>query len=176
MIPVNNKVEDLLNQARKYRSEGKYFNIRALLDRADRLCANDDYLSHGRIFTFHAQIARDRHELDYALEWYNKALKLFQKIGEIGKIAHTIRHIADIESELGRTRQAEENYLRALEMYKLNKRTPDLDLANAHRGFAILLDNTGNKAKAKEIWTEARDLYMKANIQAGVEECEEHLK
>ena len=75
------------------------------------------------------------------------------------RLAHTVRHVADIRREAGRPELSESCYHEALNLYRNHAMTPPLDLANAIRGLAILKTDAGDAAKARALWEEARDLY-----------------
>jgi hypothetical protein len=48
-------------------------------------------------------------------------------------------------------------------------------LANAIRGLAILLDDSGEADEARALWQEARELYASVNVEAGVAESSRRL-
>jgi hypothetical protein len=66
-------------------------------------------------------------------------------------------------------------YIEALGLYRGDRRTGQLDWANAIRGFAILKEETGNPDDAKRLWEEARNLYEIVNVTAGVAESSDRL-
>ena len=86
-----------------------------------------------------------------------------------GRLAHAIRHVADIERGLGNVAKAGPCYEEALAIYRADEETPALELANAIRGYALLTGESGDTEKAKYLWYEAQALYEKAGVAAGVE-------
>jgi hypothetical protein len=48
-------------------------------------------------------------------------------------------------------------------------------VANALRGYALVLDDLHDPAAAVACWAEARGLYVSAGVQAGVDEAEKHI-
>jgi len=66
--------------------------------------------------------------------------------------------------------EAEQAYNEALEIYRNSPETPQLDLANTLRGFALLKDGDGEEALL--LWQEASYLYAASGVDAGVSECE----
>ena len=57
-----------------------------------------------------------------------------------------------------------------------HKDTPDLDLANALRGFALLRTSEGERDEAVALWREARSLYNAVNVQPGVAESDRQIE
>ena len=106
---------------------------------------------------------------------YEEAAVIYREEGDILKLAHTIRHVGDIYRNLGKQELAEPCYGEALELYRANKKTAPLDLANAIRGYALLKHDQGEVQQAKSLWQEARDLYASVNVEAGVAESSRRL-
>jgi tetratricopeptide (TPR) repeat protein len=105
-----------------------------------------------------------------ALELSKISLGYYEKSGNQQCIAHSIRHIADIQSGLKNDQEAEENYQKALSIYRENPETNTLDLANAVRPYGILLKKLGRADEARPLLLEAKKLYQEVGIQAGVDE------
>ncbi|HXI23534.1 MAG TPA: tetratricopeptide repeat protein [Pyrinomonadaceae bacterium] len=121
------------------------------------------------------QIARDAGGLNQALSLYEDAVKLCREVDDALLLAHTIRHVGDIHQDMKREDLAAPCYEEALAIYRSREQTSTLDLANAVRPFALLKEHTGAIEEAKQLWSEARDLYATANVQEGVKECSRHL-
>lgn len=172
---MNTDIQNYLQQAKQFRQDNDYTASMNIINQAYDVCAKNDYASRGNIYAFLGHMERDQQALHKALLMYNKALGEFRKISDDLKVTHTVRHIADLQQALGQNHIAEENYQMVLTNYRKNEATTNLDLANALRGFALLQEDLGNKSEAKDAWTEARSMYLSANIQAGVAECDGHL-
>jgi tetratricopeptide (TPR) repeat protein len=114
--------------------------------------------------------ARREHRLDDALKLYQSAATIYRERNEPLALAHTVRHVGDIQTERGDLAAAEPCFVEALSIYRSHPETKPLDLANAIRGYAVLKQNTGQKAESKLLWQEARELYRALNIEAGVAE------
>lgn len=121
------------------------------------------------------QIERDLGRGDAALPLYEEAVRICRGEGDVLRLAHTVRHLGDIHQDAGRPELAEPCYREALAIYRRDRRTAPLDLTNAVRPFAILQETLGRSDQAIDLWTEARDLYARLNLQAGVDESREHL-
>jgi tetratricopeptide (TPR) repeat protein len=117
-----------------------------------------------------AHQARREHRLDESLQAYAEAVTIYRTSNEPLALAHTIRHVGDIQTELGHLTDAEASFHEALSIYRSHPETKPLDLANAIRGHAVLKQTAGDLANAKFLWEEARDLYQAGNIDAGVAE------
>jgi tetratricopeptide (TPR) repeat protein len=116
------------------------------------------------------QIERDLHNGAAARSRYEEATALCRTFGHPLALAHTIRHLGDILREQGELAPAEVCYRDALGIYRQEKETPPLDLANAIRGIALLKVRTREVEEAKSFWREAKELYASLQVQAGVDE------
>jgi len=163
-------IADLLEDAWSIRQQGNYTKGRKILKEIEEKCADDDDLTWGRIFATYAQYDRDNGDLDSALELSKKSYAYYQKSGNQNRIAHSIRHIADIQVALNQRTEAEENYQKALKIYREHPETKALDLANTLRPYGRLLKNLGKNDEAKPLIQEARACYQKAENKAGFDE------
>jgi tetratricopeptide (TPR) repeat protein len=120
--------------------------------------------------------ARDSGKLDVALERYRAGAEMLRCVVQPQRLAHTVRHVADIEREMGSFDAAEADYFEALAIYRDDPRTGKLDLANTLRGYALLREDRGDLKAAGEMWSEARELYASVEVQAGVDEADRRLK
>lgn len=104
-------------------------------------------------------------------ELYRQAATAFGD--DLSGRAHCLRHIGDLERELGRSTQAREALREAESLYRTSVNDV-LSLANAVRLLALL---DGDRA----MWRDARTLYEKAGIERGLDlgaafaECDKHL-
>jgi tetratricopeptide (TPR) repeat protein len=110
-----------------------------------------------------------------ALERYSAAANLLRDSNEPQRLAHTIRHVADIQSDMGHLSDAEASYAEALAICRDDPETGSLDLANTLRGYALLREETGDRTAAQAMWTEALGLYRQTGVQAGVDEAQRYL-
>lgn len=121
------------------------------------------------------QIERDLNHRDAALALYEEAATIERQFNtDPLRLAHTIRHLADIHQDSGRLAQAEPLYLEALAIYRAHPETSALDLANALRPLALLKESAGHEAEAEPLWDEARRIYATLEILPGVAECAKH--
>ncbi len=109
-------------------------------------------------------------DIQGAMADYAAASSLYELAGNAAGQAHCLRHLGDILREAGRGTEAE-LVLRAAEALYRTLDDP-LGLANTLRPLALL---HGDSALAFELWREARDLYRKVGVDAGVAEAERHL-
>jgi arsenite methyltransferase len=91
------------------------------------------------------------------------------------RYAHALRHLGDVAFERGDRDRAARAYAEALAVYRVRSDAPPLDLANAIRSCAILKQSLGHNGEAIALWTEARTLYEKTGIAAGVAEAARRL-
>jgi hypothetical protein len=69
--------------------------------------------------------------------------------------------------------RAEPLYLEAAGIYRQLGEKATLDLANTLRGLALVNESAAKMDDSKALWQEARELYAKCNVEAGVAECNE---
>jgi hypothetical protein len=69
--------------------------------------------------------------------------------------------------------EAEPLYLGAAGIYRHLDEKATLDLANTLRGLALVNESAAKMDASKALWQEARELYAKCNVEAGVAECNE---
>ncbi|MBT8272172.1 MAG: tetratricopeptide repeat protein [Bacteroidia bacterium] len=169
------KIKQLLAEAWVKRREGNYKASRNLVKEAQRICDADDYNALGRIFHIYMQFEADAQNPAKALELCKKSLSYYKKAANPDKIAHSTRHIADLESLLGKDEDAEGNYREAIRIYRDDPNSSIGDLANALRAFGLLLEKCGKIEEAIDIWKMTKELYQAINLQDGVDEANKKL-
>jgi tetratricopeptide (TPR) repeat protein len=122
-----------------------------------------------------ATLERDLGHGDAALPLYEDAVAICRLEDDALRLAHAVRHLGDVHLDGDRLDRAEPCYREAVALYRAHPQAPPLDLANALRPLAMLEEHLGRTAQAVALWTEARDLYAAADVQAGVAESAEHL-
>ena len=120
--------------------------------------------------------ARNAGKLDLALERYRGGAETLRRMVQLQRLAHTVRHVADIERQMGSLDAAEADYFEALAIYRDDARTGQLDLANTLRGYALLREQCGDLESAREMWREAKKLYAECGVEAGVDEANRRLE
>lgn len=123
-----------------------------------------------------AQIERDRNQPDAALPYYQEAEAIARDQSDNTVLAHTIRHLGDLYQDMGNYESAEKLYLEALDIYRGDRSTGDLELANTLRPMALLLEATSRRVAAKRKWEDAKQHYVSAGIDEGVTECEDGIR
>jgi len=173
---MTDKSGKLIQQALQARRENRLADAKRDLVEAVGLCRRAGLQAElAKALTGLGQIERDLHCSSAALQHYEEAVALYRAEGNALKVAHTIRHVADIHRHEGRYELSERCYNEALRLYRDHEKTPQLDLANAFRGLALLKDDTGNIKEARSLWQKARDLYAAVNVEAGVAESSRRL-
>jgi tetratricopeptide (TPR) repeat protein len=110
--------------------------------------------------------------MDEACGRYAEAIAILREMDDPLRLAHAVRHLADVARRQGRVEIAQPCYEEALAIYRGNAATAALDLGNALRGYGLLLEDVGDRAAAKEAWVEVLRLYGEVGVQAGIEEAE----
>jgi tetratricopeptide (TPR) repeat protein len=165
--------KELISSGFIARREGRLDDARQLF--ADAVDFAGEPATRAHALTCAGQIERDLGDDTGALERYQEAAGIFRKLNDPLKLAHTVRHVADILSHQGMATLAARCYDESIAIYRKNPATPPLDLANTLRGYAMLKVQTGAEDGAKLLWKEARDLYAAAGVEAGVQESDAHL-
>ena len=119
--------------------------------------------------------ARNEGDLLLAIELYQAAADELRPLNQPLRLAHTIRHVADIQRNAQHFEESRANYAEALALYRANPDAGKLELANTLRGYALLSESIGDISSARGMWTEARDLYAAVDVQAGVDEADRRL-
>lgn len=171
----NSNIKGLLEEAWNKRRVGNYEEARDLVKKAQELCKGDDYNSLGRIYHVYMQFESDHDNLPKALEFCQQSLGFYKKANNSARIAHSTRHLADLQRALGNDADSESNYREAISIYKADSQTRIGDLANALRGLALVLEKRSKVSQAKTAWEETKELYQACNLQAGVDEANRKL-
>jgi tetratricopeptide (TPR) repeat protein len=166
----------LIHKGYSARREDRLEDARGLFTRAVELSRNaNDSGSLAQALAGLGQIERDlHHDLD-ARRHYEEAVAACRTLQEPLRLAHTVRHLADILRGQGETSLAESSYLEALQIYRSTPEHRPLDLANTIRGFALLKSDGGDAQEARSLWQQAKDLYAAVDVEAGVKESERQL-
>ncbi len=167
-------IDQLLKAAWTERRNGNNEEVRRLLVRALQDCSSDDYNSLGRIYHIYGQLESDKDHFSAAIEQFRKSLMYYEKGGDVNKIAHSMRHNADLESELNNLSESEHLYRKAINLYR-SFDVSEGDLANALRGFGLLLEKQNNTEEAIGVWKETKNLYQVCGLREGVDEAQNKL-
>jgi tetratricopeptide (TPR) repeat protein len=167
--------EDFIQQASLARRELRLEDAKRDLVAAVALRRKVGGRDLARALTALGLIERDQGQNDASLRHYEEAVTIYRAAGDPFKLAHTIRHIADILRATGRVELAEPRYDEALALYRSRPETPPLDLANAIRGLGLLKSDSKMNEAARALWEEARELYAAVNVEAGVVESNRRL-
>ena len=106
---------------------------------------------------------------------YARAAALSRESGAPLLQAHALRHLSDLDRQADHPEQALAHAEQAVALYGANGQAASLDMANALRLKALVLDGLRRTAPARVAWARARDLFEAAGVGAGVDECEARL-
>ena len=122
-----------------------------------------------------AQAERDFDNLKASAHHYHNAVVLYRQLEQPERLAYALRHEAEVLREDGKSAEAEELFKEAETIYRGFGDKAALDLANTLRGLALVNEAEGRKDGARKFWREARELYAKCRVEAGVAECDRKL-
>ncbi len=167
----HSQVQALAAQAAAARKENRLQDALRDMTQVVSICREEgDEALLARALPGLGQIERDLEDTGNALAHYSEAAELHRAQGNSRRLAHTVRHIADIHLDAGELEQAGPLYEEALEIYTNDPAAQPLDFANCIRGFAIFNEKSGSKEKALLLWKEAQGLYEAVGVEAGVQE------
>jgi tetratricopeptide (TPR) repeat protein len=169
-------IDDLIEAAWQARRQGRddeaERGLRAAIDASRQSGAAGQLASAlGKL----AHVMRDRGRHDEALPLSEEAVRVCRGQSDASALAYTVRHLADLHRDCGRLADADRCYAEALMLYRAAESPDALDFANALRPAALLREAVGDRPGARQLFTEARDRYCEAGIDAGVQECSHHL-
>lgn len=171
----NPTLAELLEDAWIHRRNAEYDMVKKLLEQVKSEIGTNDHLNLGRYYHILAQVESDHEQFDRAHQELEKSVDAYRKSENQRNIAHSVRHLADVQYELNKLEEAEMGYLEALNIYE--QIDPNsMHHANALRGYAVLLEKLHRMNQAKATWSQARTIYLSYEISEGVAECDAHLK
>jgi tetratricopeptide (TPR) repeat protein len=173
-------VEERIAAGYEARREGGLEEAKAAFAGAMELCRETkDWSGLARALMGMGQIERDMGNDSAALPYYEEAVVLHRRPGTAPRralrLAHAVRHLADLLRKLGRMVEADGYYAEALGIYRGEEKTPPLDLANALCGHALLKAELGQREAALGLWREAGKLYREMDVFPGVAESERQI-
>ena len=118
-----------------------------------------------------AYAARQEGRRDEALDLYDQAVNAFDAAGEPMRSAHALRHVADLQRELGNLDAARESIEGVLQVYRGEQVAP-LEMANTLRVGAFIAEAEGRTVEARECWRDAGRLYSEAGVADGAAEAD----
>ena len=118
--------------------------------------------------------ARREGRMMESADLYGQAAELARTAADPVLLAHALRHRGELLCIAGDTRAAEAPLAEALDIVRALPGVEPLDLANAVRPLGILRAQLGD-ASARGLLTEARALYARAGVDAGVAEMDGRL-
>ncbi len=158
------------------RREDRLADSRAIFLKAVRSAAEEgDRPSLAEALSGLGQAERGIGNLEAARHHYAGAAVLYRQIGPPERLAYAIRHEADILREACLPTEAEPLYLEAEGVYRQQGEVAALDLANTLRGLALVNESLGRRDASRLLFEQARELYAKCNVEAGVAECNKKL-
>jgi tetratricopeptide (TPR) repeat protein len=160
----------------KARTDGHAADSRAIFLKAVRSAAEEgDRPSLAEALCGLGQAEHDIGNLEAARHHYQGAAVLYREIGPPARLAYALRHEADILRQLCLPAEAEPLYVEAEGIYRQPGAEAELDLANTLRGLALVYESSGRSDASRSLFEQARALYAKCDVQAGVAECEAKL-
>ena len=154
------------------RGLGRIEEALELLEKVHSDCKPDSNLVLGRVYHIRMQFESDMDYYEEALRYSTESVNHYRKSGNMDRIAHAIRHQADLLQYLDRNDGALPLYEEAISIYLSSSVTEDGDYANALRGLAILKEKLNETEFALNAWNRIESIYDKYGIAEGVAEAE----
>ncbi len=99
-------------------------------------------------------------KLEDALSYYNKALKIFQKLNDNQKEANILLEIGDIEVELGNFDDAHKNYEKSLVLF--NEINDVIGAGYSLAGMGIIVERHKKYEESRDYYEKAMKMFQKA--------------
>lgn len=168
---------EAIEKAWAARREGRLDEAKALLAEAiDQARRESDAHRLAQALGRLAHVERDLLHNDAAEACLVEATTLARTTSDVLLFAHVLRHHGDLYLATDRAAAAEPLYREAVSLYRGASEARGLSVANAVRSLALQREAVGDNAEARQLWTEARELYGAAGIAAGVDECDDHVR
>ena len=170
------KPNELMRAAWSARAEGKLTDAERLLGEALSVAKQSD--SPGvrvQCLVKISHVMQDQGRAREAGEAAREAVSAARTLHDPRLLAWAVRHLGDVCRADGQLGDAAARYREAISLYAELPEPPPLDVANALRPLAIVMESEGDTARASELWEEARRLYGLVGIQEGVDEASAHL-
>jgi len=174
---MNDRLEKKIDDAYAARRERRLDHAYAGFEEVASICRKEGKrIEMVKALNGLAQIERDRDNPDAALPHYSEAVEFCREFDEGLLLAHTIRHLGDLYQQIGQLNSADSCYREALEIYRNDAGTEKLELANAIRPTALLMEKLSKAEDARRFWEEAKALYAAAGVREGIDECTQRIK
>ncbi len=166
--------QELFARGYRARKENRIADSRAIFIKGVRGAAEEgDRPSLAEALCGLGQAERDIGNLEAARLHYAGAATLYREIGPPQRLAYAIRHEADVFRARGPGRRSRTTLPGSGKTSTGNRvNRPTLDLANTLRGLALVTESSAKPEASRSLWQEARQLYAKCNVSAGVAECD----
>lgn len=175
-MAINNQLKIFLEKAWNLRVAGQYNKSRAILEKALQVSSPDNHPARGRIFHIYMNIEMDCKNPESAINHSNKSVEHYSKANDPDRLAHSLRHNADILRKLGKLKESEINYLTSLELYNAIENMHPGDLANAYQGLALLREKMNSKDEAIKLWQKVKTIYTKTQYNDGIDYSNKMIK
>ncbi len=164
-------LKSLLCRAAQARAEGNRADAEALYKQAAEDAKTQDAVARAEALTGVAQARRDSGDRTSAAIYYSEAITLLRNANATVPLAHSLRHAAEVRSEMKEHGVAGTQIDEAIRLYRAFDTPEPLHLANALRVAAL-----NDERQAHAAWAEALVLYKSSDIAAAVEEASDHLE
>lgn len=165
-------IQNYLKKAWELRRKEKYGASRIVLEKARDLCEVEDYNNLARISHIEMQYEADHNNFERAMVLCKKATALYEKADNPGKIAHSIRHLADLQVEVNLLKDAVLNYREAISIYGKHGASNTAEMANALRGYAKVLELQNKIPGALNLWEKIKHIYSAYGFKEGIKEAD----
>ena len=169
-LEINEKLGRLEGMASQYGNLGAIYQTRGDLDQAEDMHQKSLKIEKklGRLEGMASEysnlgvIYRRRGDLDQAEAMHRKSLNIFEKLGRFEGMAIQYGNLGAIYQTRGDLDQAEDMHQKSLEIGK-KLGNPEV-MANQYGNLGLIYLGRGDLEAARQHWTEARDLFERAQM------------
>lgn len=168
--------EALLSMATEARRAGELHRAARLLEQAIEEATKSGDL-YGTVAAYRGlgHVETDRGSHDAADAAFQEAVRTARAAGDACLLAHALRHAGRAAARMGRVAEALAACDEALGIYRARPDATSLDVANAWRARARILEDAGREVEAVADWHAALPLYEQAGVEEGARECRQRL-
>lgn len=148
---MQHSADELIQQAEQAQKEKRLTDARQFaLEASTLLRQQNDKLKLAKTLRYAGELARKLRDPGEAQRLYEEAVSLLREVNEPLVLAHTVRHLGDVHHDAGRPAAAKLCYDEALAIYRGHPAARPLDFANALRSAAVLEEEAGHTAEARQ--------------------------
>ncbi len=169
-----NQLKSVLQRAASARTRGEAAEAERLFKEAAAQAEADQATDRAEALTGVAQARRDKGDRLGASIYYAEAITLFRTASATNQLAHTLRHAAEIRSEMKEYGVAGTQIEEAIRLYRSQQYSGDTEADPLDLADALRISARNDERRAQQAWAEVEQIFTAAGDQAGADEARAH--